>query len=105
MQSLQLCLRAAKIGEPQAQLTVGMAYHFGVEGFPPNRRKAEKWFRAAAAQGLSDAQDKLDWHYAARNGKTARQGKASRGIRRTVVQGIQRVKSAVASLRRHQAAT
>ncbi len=86
--AVQLCLRAAECGAWEAQLTLGQAYYFGVEGFPLSRRKAEKWFRAAAEQGSEDAQDMLDQHYAAGNGKARGQGKTGRGIRRAVGHGI-----------------
>ena len=54
--SLQSVEDAAKAGDPHAQLRLGDAHYFG-DGVPKDDRDAVIWYRKAAEQGNSTAQN------------------------------------------------
>ncbi|MBF0386151.1 MAG: sel1 repeat family protein [Candidatus Omnitrophica bacterium] len=50
--------KTAETGNPKDQLTLAIAYDFGL-GVKPNYNEAAKWYAKAADQGLADAQNAL----------------------------------------------
>ena len=46
--------KAAKQGNPKAQLNLGLMYQMGL-GVPKDEETALRWFRESAAQGYEDA--------------------------------------------------
>ena len=54
----QLFLNLADKGMPEAQINLGMMFENG-QGVPQNFKKAIRWYRLAADQGLTKAQKKL----------------------------------------------
>jgi TPR repeat protein len=58
-EALRWYLRAAELGDPDAQFNVGLIYENGL-GVPQDPAEAMKWFALSAEQGDLDAQDHLD---------------------------------------------
>ena len=59
--------KAAEQGQPDGQVTLGMAYLFGIGGLEQNPVEAAHWCRLSAEQGFSPAQNFMgvlyDWGY------------------------------------------
>jgi TPR repeat protein len=55
----QLFLKLADKGMPEAQINLGMMFENG-QGVPQDFKKAIRWYRLAANQGLTKAQEKLN---------------------------------------------
>lgn len=49
-------LKEAELGNPKSQMSVGLYYNLGWEGFPKNKDKSLFWFKKAAKQNDSEAQ-------------------------------------------------
>jgi hypothetical protein len=51
--------KAADLGYPPAQFSVGLMYYMGSNGMKHDYEEAIKWYKLAAQRGLSDAQNSL----------------------------------------------
>ncbi len=67
VQSAEWCLKAAKLGDSEAQRDIGDMYACG-DGVPQNDYLAVKWYREAAYNGNSNAQTRLAEMYYAGKG-------------------------------------
>lgn len=78
---------AEKENNCSAQYNVGIIYRDGGKGVVKDPKKAVEWFRKAAEQGYSDAQDELGKCYARGNGVPKDMTKATEWFAKSVEQG------------------
>jgi TPR repeat protein len=85
-EEIKACRRAAKQGDAEAQLNLGLAYYFG-NGVKGNNKEAAKWWRRAAEQGEVLAQWLLGAAYHKGEGVRKDDKEAARWWRKAADQG------------------
>jgi TPR repeat protein len=75
-------------GDPWAQLNLGAAYDHGLLGLAPDPTLAVRWYRAAAAQGLVEAQFNLAHCLATGHGVAPDPVAARHWMARAATQGL-----------------
>ena len=79
-------LKAAELGNVDAQFTLGWCYYMG-EGVEVNLYEAVKWYRKAAEQGHAEAQNNLGSCYYNGNGVEQDYAEAVKWYRKAAEQG------------------
>ena len=87
-ESLPLLREQAAAGDPWAQLNLGAAYDNGLQGLPADAVQAVRWYRAAAEQGLAEAQFNLAHCLATGHGTARDYVTARTWMRRAALQGV-----------------
>ncbi len=77
----------AEMGNPEAQLTLGMLYYSG-QGVPQHAGEAARWLRRAAENGLAEAQSNLGVLYLKGQGLPVNNAEAFRWINKAANQGL-----------------
>ncbi|NLO92241.1 MAG: sel1 repeat family protein [Elusimicrobia bacterium] len=81
------CMRAAKEGDPKAQLMLGVLYDAG-DGVPQNKAEAVRWYAKAAAAGNAKAQHNLAIMYHTGQGVKQNYQHAARWYKLAAARGV-----------------
>jgi TPR repeat protein len=87
IEAMKWYLSAAKLGVPEAQLTVGHAYELGWLQSKAGKQEAFHWYELAAKQGLVEAQAQTAQHYFEGNGVAKNEGEAEKWLRKAAENG------------------
>lgn len=85
--AMQVFVTLARLGDAEAQMTLGMVYAEGGESVPKDNVEAVKWWRMAANQGNPAGQRILGFLYEAGFGVKRNDAEAARWYRKAAEQG------------------
>ena len=96
--SIELWMAAAKAGNAEAQLELGVRYYFG-DGVEVDYETSAKWLRKAAEQGESNAQYYMGWAYWSGKGVKKDSAEAVKWFHKAADQGHERAQWYLAEAR------